>query len=258
MAAASGLEGIAAPRFLPFGDAAVIVEFGETKDRALSAAVLALDAAVGEAVARGEAGLVGLRETAPSFRSLLVQFDPLVTDEARIEAGIRALLPGLEVDHGGAARLWRLPACYEGTCAPDLAAVAEAAGMRPAAVVELHAGLVHHVYMIGFLPGCPYMGDLPAAIDLPRRADPRTAVPAGSVAIAVGLTVIYPFESPGGWHLIGKTPARLFDPGADRPVLLAPGDAVAFEPVGARAYDEIARAAAAGDWAPESTPREDR
>ncbi|MEL6197433.1 MAG: 5-oxoprolinase subunit PxpB [Pseudomonadota bacterium] len=255
---------VPAPRFLPFGDAAVIVEFGARKDRALSAAVLALDAAVGAAVAAGagapEGPFAGLRETAPSFRSLLVQFDPIVTDAARIEAGIRALLPDLAAGgERGEARLWRLPACYEGDYAPDLAAVAAAAGLSAGAVVEMHASITHHVYMIGFLPGCPYMGDLPAAIDLPRRADPRIAVPAGSVAIAVGLTVIYPFESPGGWHLIGRTPAALFDPAAEAkaaaPVLLSPGDAVVFEPVGGADYARIARAAAAGDWAPDSSPR---
>ncbi|MEM6489229.1 MAG: 5-oxoprolinase subunit PxpB [Pseudomonadota bacterium] len=242
------------PRFLPFGDAALIVEFGREKDRALSAAVLALDAAV------AAAKLPGITETAPSFRSLLVQFDPLATEAASIEAAILDLLPRLAPGAAGQPRLWTLPACYEGPLAPDLASVAERAGLTPAAVVDRHAAIEHHVYMIGFLPGAPYMGDLPGEIDLPRRRDPRTAVPAGSVAIAVGLTVIYPFESPGGWHLIGRTPAALFGahgaPGRpDAPVLLTPGDAVRFEPVGGAAYAAIEQAAAAGDWVPEWRPR---
>lgn len=245
----------ASARFLPFGDAALIVEFGATVDRALSAQVLALDAAVETAAAGG--ALPGLRETAPSFRSLLVQFDPLVTDAAQIEAELRALMGDLKVTPAATRRLWRLPACYEGEAAADLPGVAAAAGLASDAVVALHTGMRHHVYMIGFLPGCPYMGDLPAAIDLPRRADPRTRVPAGSVAIAVGLTVIYPFDSPGGWHLIGRTPAPLFDPEATaRPVLLAPGDAVIFEPVATAALAEIERAAAAGEWQPQSDPLE--
>ncbi|MEM6678393.1 MAG: 5-oxoprolinase subunit PxpB [Pseudomonadota bacterium] len=237
------------PRFLPFGDAALIVEFGTEKDRALSAAVLALDARIAD---DPPAGVV---ETAPSFRSLLVQFDPLATDGPAVEAAIRRLLADPTTAGAGTARLWHLPACYEGERAPDLDAVAERAGLSPAGVIDLHAGRDHHVYMIGFLPGCPYMGDLPSAIDFPRRSDPRTAVPAGSVAIAVGLTVIYPVASPGGWHLIGRTPVRLFDPAAARPALLAPGDAVRFEPMAPSAYAEIEAAAQAGEWQPESAPR---
>ncbi|MEM9782192.1 MAG: 5-oxoprolinase subunit PxpB [Pseudomonadota bacterium] len=231
-------------RFLPFGDAALIVEFGREKDRMLSASVLALDRQI------AAAGIVGVIETAPSFRSLTVQFDPLQTDGAAVEAAIRPLIDARGAG-GGRARRWRFPACYEGAFAPDLADVAARAGLTPSAVIELHAGIAHHVYMIGFLPGCPYMGDLPPAIDFPRRHDPRTAVPAGSVAIAVGLTVIYPVTSPGGWHLIGRTPVTLFDTMAEPPALLAPGDAVVFEPIGAAAYARVAAAAASGDWAPD-------
>ncbi|MEM7497407.1 MAG: 5-oxoprolinase subunit PxpB [Pseudomonadota bacterium] len=238
------------PRFLPFGDAALIVEFGKEKDRALSAAVLALDALIS---AKPPAGVV---ETAPSFRSLLVQFDPLEIDAPAVETALRDAMIAGRVDAASEARHWRLPACYEGDYAPDLADVAARAGMSPGAVVDLHAGTAHHVYMIGFLPGCPYMGDLPQAIDFPRRSNPRTAVPAGSVAIAVGLTVIYPVESPGGWHLIGRTPVQLFDTGAAEPALLAPGDAVSFDPLPEPRYREIAAAAEAGDWQPTPVPRE--
>src|SRR6202007_402171 len=102
-------------------------------------------------------------------------------------------------------------------------------------------------YMLGFLPGFPYMGDLPAKLALPRRADPRLRVPAGSIYIATSLTAIYPYESPGGWHLIGATPIRLFDIERPRPALLAPGDAVLFEPIDAGAFAAIKAAVAKGD-----------
>ncbi|MEO0823158.1 MAG: 5-oxoprolinase subunit PxpB [Pseudomonadota bacterium] len=251
MQAESGSGG--APRILPFGDGALIVEYGDRVDRALSAKVLALDAAMTAAPPPG------LQETAPSFRSLLVRFDPLETDGAAMEAAIRALLATSA--GGGAAqaprRLWTLPVCHDGELAPDLDAVAERAGLTRSAVIDLHTAMEHHVYMIGFLPGCPYLGDLPAAIDFPRRTDPRLRVPAGSVAIAVGLTVIYPVESPGGWHLIGRCPARLFDIAAEGPpALLSPGDRVRFEPVSAARYAELARAAEAGEWAPGATGAE--
>jgi inhibitor of KinA len=104
--------------------------------------------------------------------------------------------------------------------------------------------------MIGFLPGFPYLGDLPPQLALPRRADPRLRVPAGSISIATTLSAIYPYESPGGWHLIGATPIRLFDVGRARPALLAPGDAVVFEPIDAAAFASISRAVAAGDYTP--------
>ncbi|MEM7496695.1 MAG: 5-oxoprolinase subunit PxpB [Pseudomonadota bacterium] len=241
------------PRYLPFGDAGLVVEFGRDKDRALSAAVLALDAALGEKAPEG------VVETAPSFRSLLVQFDPLVTDGPSLEAAIREIVGGGLSAAEAAAKHWHLPACYEGEYAPDLADVSERAGMKPADVIDLHSGMAHHVYMIGFLPGAPYMGDLPEEIDFPRRSDPRTKVPAGSVAIAVGLTVIYPVTSPGGWHLIGRTPVSLFDKTAseEAPALLRPGDAVSFEPMPPDRYAEIAKAAEAGEWQPEARPRED-
>ena len=109
-------------------------------------------------------------------------------------------------------------------------------------VVAQHSSAEHRVFMIGFLPGCPYMGGLPDGLSLPRRTDPRIAVPAGSVAIAVGQTVIYPVESPGGWHLIGRCPVPLFDAGRPRPALLGPGDRVRFEPVARAEHDRIAAA----------------
>jgi KipI family sensor histidine kinase inhibitor len=106
--------------------------------------------------------------------------------------------------------------------------------------------------MIGFTPGCPYMGDLPAELHLPRRVDPRMRVPTGSIAIAAALSIIYPVESPGGWHLIGATPVRLFDPKWEKPSLLAPGDAVRFEPVGFAEYEAIRAAALADRYRPVS------
>jgi KipI family sensor histidine kinase inhibitor len=120
---------------------------------------------------------------------------------------------------------------YGGEDGPDLVDVAHAGGLDPAAVIEAHAGVDYVVYMLGFLPGFPFMGDVPPALRLPRRSEPRVRVPAGSVAIATGLTAIYPWESPGGWHLLGRCPAPLFDPSLNPPALLAAGDRVRFMPV---------------------------
>jgi KipI family sensor histidine kinase inhibitor len=112
----------------------------------------------------------------------------------------------------------------------------------------------YHVYMLGFLPGCPYLGDLPPELALPRRADPRLRVPAGAVSIATNLTAIYPYESPGGWHLIGATPVRLFDPACEPPALLAAGDAVLLDPIEAERFADIREAVARGSFVVDSEP----
>ncbi len=228
-------------RFLPSGDTALVVEFGDRIDRLSSTRVLNLRALV------HAAKLPGLVETIPTFRSLLVRYDPLTTDSASLVSAIERLL-----DSGGAetiqAKLWRIPACYARSHAPDLEDVAQRTGLSRDEVVRLHSSTRFQIYMIGFVPGFPYMGDLPEPLVLPRRNDPRVRVPPGSIAIATSLTSIYPLESPGGWHLIGATPVRLFDLRWSRPALLSPGDVVEFEPIAAREFDVIHAAVAAGAY----------
>ena len=238
---------LVAVRFLSAGDQALVVEFGDRVDPALSEAVLRLDARLR---AQPPKGVV---ETVPTFRSLTLYYDPLVTGRREVEERVRALI-GRQRRGRRAARLWRLPICYEEPFAPDLEEVARRLGLAPAEVAERHSAPRYRVYMIGFLPGFPYMGDLPAELALPRRADPRVKVPAGSVAIATNLSAIYPYESPGGWHLIGATPVRLFDPARSPPALLAPGDAVSFAPIDAAEFGAVRQAAAAGSYAVANEP----
>jgi inhibitor of KinA len=234
-------------RFLSAGDRALIVEFGESVDRRSNERVLRLDAALRT---NPPAGIV---ETVPTFRSLAIYYDPLQTTRVTLQRAISALL-----DLGDArysrARLWRVPVCYDGDFAPDLAEVAQLTGLTTGEVVALHSGTRFHVYMLGFLPGFPYMGDLPPQLELPRRADPRLRVPAGSISIATSLTAIYPYESPGGWHLIGATPIRMFDPGRPEPALFAPGDAVSFQPIDAASFASIHRAVENGNYEVQSAP----
>ena len=173
--------------------------------------------------------------------------------KSELEAAIRRLLDR-ECGSQEGARLWRVPACYEGEFAPDLAEVARLSGLAPAEVVALHSGTRFHVYMLGFLPGFPYMGDLPPQLALPRRADTRLRVPAGSISIANSLTAIYPYESPGGWHLIGATPIQMFDPERPKPALFAPGDAVRFQPIDPAAFASIRRAVETRSYEVESAP----
>jgi inhibitor of KinA len=228
-------------KFLPCGDSAIVVEFGTQIDRGVSEQVLRLSARI------RAARLAGVIETVPTFRSLMVHYDPLQTGAVELADAICALL-----GHAAALeqrqRLWRVPVCYEGEYAPDLASVAERTGLTATEVIDLHSRTQYHVYMIGFLPGFPYMGDLPERLALPRRIDPRVRVPAGSVAIATAMTAVYPIESPGGWHLIGTTPIGLFDAGSTPPALIAPGDAVKFDPIGEDTFTNIRAAVEGGTY----------
>jgi len=234
------VQTLPSPRFLPHGDAALVVEFGDRIDPAVNARVMAL------ADALRRAPIAGVAELVPTFRSLLLHYDPLRLDFADLVAQARDAVAGL-ADFVPRRRRVTIPACYEGDLAPDLADVASLTGLTAEEVVRRHAGAEYAVYMIGFLPGFAYMGGLPERLHLPRLATPRLRVPARSLAIAMGMTAVYPLESPGGWRLIGAVPADLFDLAADPPALLRPGDRVRFRPVERAAFDDLRAAWAAGE-----------
>jgi inhibitor of KinA len=235
-------------RILDFGDTAFTIEFGDVIDPRVHAEVDSLDAAI--EAARAQGAFAGLVETVPTFRSLTVVFDPLLTDRQALSDAIMPLAGRADSAPPPASRHWRLPACYEGDAAPDLEELARTSGVDAEGVVRLHSQTEYVVYMLGFLPGFPFMGDVPEALRRPRRIEPRVRVPSGSVAIANGLTAIYPWESPGGWHLIGRCPVPLFDAGRTTPALLRAGDRVRFEPVSAAEYARIERALADGEIDP--------
>lgn len=217
----------------PLGDTAVTVEFGDGIDRALSSRVFAARAAI------AAAAIPGIRETVPTFRALAVHFDP---DKIRLESLIAALAavelpPHTDVRPG---KTWKIPVVYDG---PDLADIARTAGVAAEEASALHASTSYHVYMLGFLPGFAYLGDLPEKLRLPRLKEPRTRVPKGSVAIADQLTAIYPSQSPGGWRLIGRTPLTLFDHTQNPPALFQPGDEIRFHAIGPDEFERLARMA---------------
>lgn len=227
-------------RLLPAGDTALSVEFGDRIDRDVSGLVLALASRL------AEAKIAGVIECVPTFRALMVHYDPLLVPYAVLAARIGKLTQGLRAAET-AGRCWRLPVCYDESVAPDLADVSARTNLSPAQVIERHSAVAYHVYMLGFLPGQPYLGDVPLELALPRRPSPRMKIPAGSVAIAMTMTCIFPAETPCGWHLIGRCPLPLWDfaRGAVSP-LLAPGDTVAFTPVSLREYENLLARAAAG------------
>jgi inhibitor of KinA len=225
-------------RVLPAGDTAVSVELGEAVDRTVSAAVLAL------ARRLDEKRLKGVIESVPTLRSLMICYDPLVLPPASLVAHIDEMMGELEKSEP-AGRSWSLPVCYDRRFGPDLDAVAARSGLTPAQVIERHSAFAHHVYMLGFLPGQAYMGDLPVELVLPRRESPRLRVAPGSLAIATTMTCIFPLETPCGWHLIGRSPVALWENGPPPRALLAPGDKVTFEPVSLREYEDLRRSRAA-------------
>jgi KipI family sensor histidine kinase inhibitor len=220
----------AVPRIVHLGDAALLLELGGGIDLAVNARALAIAAAI-RADSASPWGI-----PVPAYDTVLVPYDPLALtgDEAR--GRLSALLgggSGTDSGHAKSTPAIEIPVRYGGENGPDLDEVAERLGLSARQVVEAHAGTVYRVFFLGFAPGFGYLGRLPDAIVVPRRPSPRTRVPAGSVAIAGAQTGVYPAGMPGGWNLIGRTDAPIWDPQREPPALLRPGAAVRFVPVDA-------------------------
>lgn len=230
------------------GDTTLVVTLGTALDRATSRRVLHLAERIKSSHSPGIVELV------PAAASLTVHVDPDVADLEAITKDLARWAATNSVDGSPAVepllRRWSIPVCYDPAVVPagshDLDQVASQTGLTRDEIIGRHAGTAYHVYMLGFMPGFPYMGDLDPALRLPRRSAPRTAVPAGSVAIAAAITAIYPAESPGGWHILGRTSARLFDAASDEPALLQPGDEVVFRAVSPVELEKLQRHATGG------------
>ncbi|WP_420405122.1 5-oxoprolinase subunit PxpB [Nisaea sp.] len=233
------------PVFLPAGDTALVVQFGEAVDAAVNRRVRHLAAKLRESSERGVVDIV------PTIRSLMVHYDPLETSAGKLTAAISELLHHRGADEDS-YRLWSIPVCYEGDCAPDLDNVAREMKLDTGEVVRRHAAEPLEVFMMGFLPGFPYLGLLPEEFDIPRLFEPRVKVPARSISVAVRQTTVYTVECPGGWHLIGQTPVEFFDPERAEPILVAAGDRIRFEPVSVADYESIRKAVEAEDYTPVS------
>ena len=227
---------------------ALSVEFGDVISPELNARVRALEHLIR---ARGVGGVV---ETVPSYRSLLVYYDPFVVAYGALIAALKELLPHARPAALPPSRLVELPATYGGDLGFDLDAAAKKLGLGPDELARLHAGAEYLVHFIGFTPGLPYMGGLPDRLAIPRLEQPRPATPPGSIGIGGAQCCIYSVESPGGFWIIARTPLRLYDPAAADPVLLRPGDRVRFRMIGHAEYEMLAAAVAAGTFAPAITP----
>ena len=236
------------PRLLPLGDTAWTIEFGQIIDPALHARVLGLAQALGRARASADAQFAAIVDVVPTFRSLTVHYDPRQTDGERLGENLLHLAQGAG-SASQAGRHWLIPVCFDEEFAPDLDDLAKAKGLPRDAVIALLTGATFQVYMIGFMPGFPYMGGLPAELEVPRLSSPRKAVPARSLAIAGAMCSVYPWESPGGWRLLGRTPVPMFAASEiAAPSLLASGDSVRWQAIDRARYLAIEAQVESGEF----------
>ena len=220
------------PRIRVAGTGGLVVEFGSVVDAGLNRLVMALDARV-RAAARP-----GVIETVPTYRSLLVIFDPLVADRRALADALASLAADLRPDDEAPARVWTVPVAYGVAFGEDLESVAALHGLDADEVVRIHAEADYRVFMIGFAPGFAYLGGLPDVLHTPRRLDPRQRIPAGSVTVGGLQAAVTSIAAPSGWHLLGRTPLRTFDLRRPEPFLFRPGDRVRFRQI---STDEFAR-----------------
>lgn len=231
------------PRFLDCGEAALSVEFGDSVDPAINARVLALDDML------RAASPPGLYETTPTYRALFLRYEPLEISRAALIARLEALIARIAPASAPAlARMrWTLPCCYDPVYAEDINEAAARLGLTAGELARLHAGADYRVYMYGFSPGWCYLGGLPQALAISRRASPRGPTPPGAILIGGALALIAANPMPTGWYVVGRTPERLFAPERQPPVVVAPGDAIRFEPVDAATFAALDARAASGE-----------
>jgi inhibitor of KinA len=228
-------------RIVPVGDATLVVEFEERIDPAVNArAIAAADALRAAAIA-------GVRDVVPTYRSVAVYFDPLLTDHGGLVRRLEEAAVSPARSEGRRPALIRVPVCYGGgDFGPDLPDIARFAHASEAEVVKIHTGTTYRVFMLGFMPGFAYMGLVDSRIAVPRRDTPRVRVPRGSVCVAGVQTSVHPVEAPSGWHLIGRTPIRPFEPARRDPFLMKPADEVQFYAIDRKEFDRLDGAPQAG------------
>lgn len=194
-----------------------------------------------------DAPIPGVLDVVPSYTTILIEFDLLTTDVDDLIVAIETEAEAIEEGEATPRRIVTIPVLYGGDAGPDLNEAADYLGLAPERVVELHSGAEYFVAAVGFSPGFGFLLGLPTELTIPRRSTPRVKVPAGSVATAAGQTGVYPMSTPGGWWLLGKTPAKLFDLQREQAFALEPGDGVRFAPINRALFADLGARAEAGE-----------
>jgi inhibitor of KinA len=233
-------------RMLKAGEQGLVIEFGNEINAIVNAQVHRLAKVVMTEMPEH------ILEVVPTYRSLMVYFDPLGISRDMLQEKIADYLArmGAGIAAGDKTRVITIPVAYGGGFGPDLEHVASHNGITPAEVIAIHTSVPYLVYMLGFTPGFPYLGGMPERIATPRLKTPRVRIPAGSVGIAGEQTGIYPIESPGGWQLIGRTPLTVFNPSGQAPFLFAAGDYLQFSAIDEEEFGALKDQVDAGNYAP--------
>jgi len=222
-------------RIVPVGDATLVAEFEERIDPAVNAR------AVATAETLRAASIAGVRDVVPTYRSVAVYFDPLLTDHGGLVRRLEEAAAEPARAGSGDRPLIRVPVCYGDDFGPDLPEIARFAHASETEVVEIHTSRTYRVFMLGFMPGFAYMGMVDSRIAAPRRENPRVRVPRGSVCVAGVQTSVHPVDAPSGWHLIGRTPVRPFDLARPNPFLMKPADEVQFYAIDRLEFERLDR-----------------
>lgn len=229
-------------RFLATGDTSLSVEFGNEISKLINSQIRAFN------IALQSSDIPGIVETVPSYRALMIHYDPGVILYDPLVRRLQSLLNRMDKAALPPSDVLEIPVLYGGEAGPDLEFVAEHAGKTPEEVIRIHSSVEYLIYMLGFTPGFTYLGGLSEEIATPRLTTPRVNIPAGSVGIAGAQTGVYPIDSPGGWQLIGRTPVRMYDPNRETPILPQAGQYIHFYPIDQAEFDRIAAQEAEGGY----------
>ena len=221
-------------RFRTAGDRGLLVEYGDVIDPEVNNKVRSM------ALVMEDNPPEGVTEIIPTYRSLLIIYNPSIAHPDKLQKTLAALEARLDEIKIPPPRTVEIPVCYGGEFGPDIDTVADTHNLTVAQVIDLHCEPEYLIYMVGFTPGFPFLGGLSEKLHTPRLETPRTLVPEGSVGIANNQTGIYPVASPGGWQLIGRTPVKLFAPRRQNPFLYQAGDRIKFNPVSVEEYTRLA------------------
>ncbi len=221
------------PIFRTAGDRSFLVEFGSNINPDVNIKVRAMARGLKEDLPQG------VMEIVPTYRSLLLVYDPLITRPEKLAADIERIGNTLSQIEAEPIKIVRIPVCYGNEFGPDIGNVGKSSGLSTKEIIQLHCEPEYLIYMVGFTPGFPFLGGLNEKLVTPRLKTPRMAVPEGSVGIANNQTGMYPITSPGGWQIIGRTPLKLFAPQRKNPFLYKAGDKINFFPISSREYKRL-------------------